>query len=147
MKLAKKIIGSIDIGRRKATVASDCHADLIQGMARAGSKGFAIFAMPGLDVPALRKRRAAIGEWPEDADSDLTPLMELLIASDPDYAEAHAAVAGLNLLDLSEASDDEIAAVEAFAWGIKSLLFDLTTEGVPAFRTRLQALDIISNVS
>jgi predicted CXXCH cytochrome family protein len=117
-----------------------CHADRIEGSARAGPKGIEIFTVPGLDVAALRERGAAIGEWPEDAEAEITPFMELLIGGDAEYVAARAALADLDLLDLTEADEAEIAAVETFAWSVKELLFDLNTEGMVAFKERLEGV-------
>lgn len=119
------------------TGCAGCHADRIEGSARAGPKGFEVFTVPGLDVAALRERGAAIGEWPEDAEADITPFMELLIGGDAEAMSARAALARLDLLDLSAANDAEIAAVSAFAWSVKELLFDLSTGGMAALEERL----------
>ena len=66
------------------TGCAACHSDRIEGSARAGPKGFEVFTVPGLDLVALRERGAAIGEWPEDAEAEITPFMELLIGGDAD---------------------------------------------------------------
>jgi cytochrome c553 len=92
--------------------------------------------IPGLDVETLRERNAAIGEWPEDSDAELTPFMAMLLRG-PALTKEHLAMIGKrDLLDLSDASDADIAAVERLAWAIKSLIFDMSTKD-PAFLTQI----------
>ena len=47
-----------------------CHLDQIIGKERvSGPKGIAFLALPGLDLQTLKKKNAAIGEWPDDVRS------------------------------------------------------------------------------
>jgi hypothetical protein len=124
-------------GSFEATCAA-CHAGQIEGSGRATSPGVAVITVPGLDVAVLRERGAAIGGWPEYADGAITPFMEFLLMHDPDFREAGAALAGVDLLDLTDASEMQIAAVERLAWNVKHLLFDLTVAGMPMFKNRLE---------
>ena len=115
-----------------------CHAGQIAGEGLAGPAGVPVFAVPGLDIESLRDRGAAIGEWPEDADEELTPFMTFLLADDDTFVAARAALDGVDLYDLSEANGAQIAAVEHFAWGVKGLLYDLVVDGAPALTARLE---------
>ena len=115
-----------------------CHAAEIAGKGRATAPGLPVFTVPGLDVDTLAEVGAAIGGWPDFPDAEITPFMEFLMAGDPDYAAARRTLAGLDLLDLAEAEDAQIAAVERFAWSVKELYFDLTTRGMAALKARLQ---------
>ena len=115
-----------------------CHAGQIAGEGLAGPAGVPVFAVPGLDIESLRDRGAAIGEWPEDADEELTPFMAFLLADDDTFVAARAALDGVDLYDLSEANGAQIAAVEHFAWGVKGLLYDLVVDGAPALTARLE---------
>ncbi|GBF26702.1 hypothetical protein MnTg02_01743 [bacterium MnTg02] len=111
-----------------AEMCSSCHLGQIVGAERAtGPKGIAFFTLPGLDVATLKKRNAAIGEWPEQAEAELTPLMKLLIGWDEGRRQLLNKLSKLDLLDLSEATAEEIAAVEKFAWEVKFLLYALST--------------------
>ncbi len=115
-----------------------CHAGQIAGEGLAGPAGVPVFAVPGLDIESLRDRSAAIGEWPEDADEELTPFMAFLLADDDTFVAARAALDGVDLYDLSEANDEQIAAVEHLAWSVKELLYDLVVDGAPALTARLE---------
>ena len=117
-----------------------CHAGQVEGVGRATAKGLPVFNMPGLDVATLSERNVAIGGWPEDADEEITPFMEFLLAGDEDYMAIRKALAGLDLLDLVDASPEQLAAVESFAWRVKELIFDVAVEGMPALKTRLEKI-------
>ena len=117
-----------------------CHGGQVEGVGRATAKGLPVFNVPGLDVETLSERNIAIGEWPEDADEEITPFMEFLLAGDGDYMANRKALAGLDLLDLADASPEQLAAVESFAWRVKELIFDVAVEGMPALMTRLEKI-------
>ncbi|MEE8280367.1 MAG: hypothetical protein V3R55_06655 [Alphaproteobacteria bacterium] len=119
-------------------VCGACHADQIEGAGRAGTMGIPFLTIPGLDLEVLRVRGAAIGEWPEYADGELTPFMDFLLSGDADFAAAKSALRGVDLMDLVAADDGQIAAVEKLAWSVKGLLFDLLREGAPGIKTRLE---------
>lgn len=111
-----------------AEVCSTCHIGQIVGKDRAtGPKGIALLTLPGIDLETLRDKKAAIGEWPEDSEGEITPLMRLLIGYDDERRKMLAAVDDLDLLDLTEASDNQLEAVEKLVWEIKSLVHALVT--------------------
>ena len=116
-----------------------CHGDQVAGTGRASAKGLAVFAVPGLDVESLRDQEAAIGEWPEYAEDTVTPFMSLLLSADPKYRAVQAVLVEIDdPLDLSDASEEQLAAVETLAWAVKSLLFDIRAQGATALHGRLQ---------
>jgi len=101
-----------------------CHLNQIVGKERvSGPKGIAFLTVPGLDVQSLRKKKAAIGEWPEDSEAELTPFMKMMIGRDQRGRAIMKTVASLNLQDLSQASKDQIAAVTDLAWEVKRLFY------------------------
>ncbi|MFN0219560.1 MAG: hypothetical protein ACKVP4_12195 [Hyphomicrobium sp.] len=103
-----------------------CHLDQIIGKERAsGPKGIAFLSLPGLDLQTLKKKSAAIGEWPEAAEAELSPFMKVMIGRSESGRVLIATVDSLNLQDLSTASDDQIKAVTSLVWDIKRLLFAL----------------------
>ena len=103
-----------------------CHLDQIKGKERvSGPKGIAFLSLPGLDVQTLKKKSAAIGEWPDASDAALTPFMKVMISRSERGRSLLKAVDGLNLQDLSTASDDQVSAVTNLAWEIKSLFHAL----------------------
>lgn len=105
---------------------SGCHLDQITGKERAtGPKGIAFLALPGLDLQTLKKRNAAIGEWPDESEAELTPFMKVMISRNEKGRTLIKTVNGLNLRDLSNASDAQITAVKDLAWEIKRLLYAL----------------------
>ena len=63
--------------------------------------------------------------------------MDLLLAGSDDYVAARANLSERDLLDLTDASDAQLADVERLAWSIKELYFDLSTMGVATLSSRL----------
>lgn len=105
---------------------SGCHLDQITGKERAtGPKGIAFLALPGLDLETLKKKNAAIGEWPEASEAELTPFMKVMISRTEKGRALLKTVDKVNLQDLSNANDDQITAVKDLTWEIKRLLYAL----------------------
>lgn len=123
------------------TSCGACHGEQVAGAGRASAKGMAVLAVPGLDVASLREKGAAIGEWPEFAEDTVPPFMNLLLSSDPAYRAARAVFAEIDdPLDLSEASTEQLGAVETLVWAVKTLLYDLRVTGVSALHGRLETV-------
>lgn len=117
---------------------SACHLKQIVGAERtSGPAGLALFTLPGLDVETLREKNAAIGEWPEQSEREITPIMKLLIGQDETRKMLLVQVSKLDLLDLTEASDADISRVETFVWEVKSLIYALTTSKTSQVLKRL----------
>ena len=103
-----------------------CHLDQIVGKERvSGPKGIAFLSLPGLDLQTLKKKNASIGEWPEASDAALTPFMKVMISRNERGRALVKTVDGLNLQDLTSASDDQIKAVTSLVWEIKGLFHAL----------------------
>lgn len=103
-----------------------CHLDQISGKERAsGPKGIAFLALPGLDLQSMKKKNAAIGEWPGESEAALTPFTRVMISRNERGRALIKTVDSLNLQDLSDASDDQIKAVAELVWEIKALFFSL----------------------
>ncbi|MEZ5923821.1 MAG: hypothetical protein R3D57_05490 [Hyphomicrobiaceae bacterium] len=112
---------------------SSCHLDQILGKERAsGPKGIAFLSMPGLDLETLRAKKAPIGEWPETSEAPLTPFMMVMLGRTERGRVALEIASGLNLMDLSGASESEIKAVTDLVWEIKLLYHTLITAGASA---------------
>jgi hypothetical protein len=109
-----------------AQTCSSCHLDQITGKERvSGPKGIAFLTLPGLDLQTLKSKNASIGEWPAASEAELTPFMKVMIGRNQRGRILIKAVAGLNLQDLSDASDDQIRAVTDLVWEIKRLFHAL----------------------
>ena len=103
-----------------------CHLDQIVGKERAtGPKGIAFLSLPGLDLDALKRRKAPIGEWPDGSEAELTPFMKVMIGRNEQGRALIKAVDSLNLQDLANASDDQIKAVTNLVWEVKRLFHAL----------------------
>jgi hypothetical protein len=104
-------------------VCASCHDAQIKGNA-----GIAFIRIPPMDDRALTGDYA-IGQWPQDADQQMPPLMRTILSGDPKLREAMKTLAGSDLSDLSKADSAKLKAAQTLAWGIKSLIFDLETRG------------------
>ena len=103
-----------------------CHLEQIVGKERvSGPKGIAFLTVPGLDLQTLKEKRAAIGEWPDGPEGELTPFMKMMISRNERGRDLIRTVDRLNLQDLSGASDEQIEAVTSLVWEIKRLFYAL----------------------
>ena len=103
-----------------------CHLDQILGKERAsGPKGIAFLTLPGLDVQTLKKKNTPIGEWPDSSEAGLTPFMKAMISRNERGRALLKTVDSLNLLELTDASDEQIKAVTNLVWEIKRLFYAL----------------------
>ncbi|MCP4408685.1 MAG: hypothetical protein GY807_13140, partial [Gammaproteobacteria bacterium] len=121
----------------------ECHAGEIQGQGATGDIGVAVLAVPGLDLGFVVQQKLAIGEWPEDAEGDIPPLMAVLLSADPAYREIAPLLQELDLLDLESGDDDSAgeavgATIETLAWSIKRLLYELSRGGQKVLQARLE---------
>ncbi|HXC01354.1 MAG TPA: cytochrome c3 family protein [Opitutaceae bacterium] len=120
-----------------ATTCAACHEAQIEGEGCAGPKGIAFLRVPGLDVKSLVQHGRAIGQWPEFADGPIGPYLRLLLANDPVARDNLAALQGIDLGDLSTATNPQLDAAASLAWRIKLLFSDLTTGGQTALLAKL----------
>lgn len=105
---------------------TSCHLDQIVGKERvSGPKGIAFLTVPGLDLQTLKEKGAAIGEWPDGSEAELTPFMKVMIARNERGRALIEVVDRLNLQDLSSASDAQIEAVTNLVWEVKRLFYAL----------------------
>lgn len=112
-------------------MCSGCHSQDIRGTTRAsGPKGVRFLAVPGLDLETLDERGIDIGSWPEGSEADLTPFMRWLLAASLGGRDIVSEVSALDLLDLREASDEDLETVETLAWSVKDLFHRIRTGGL-----------------
>jgi hypothetical protein len=101
-----------------------------------------MFALPTLDVDALREAGHDIGPWPEkatgDFDGKLPPVMRLLLASDPHAAQAMATLGDdFDFFDVDPDDQQQLARCATLARAIRQLLVDLGNSGTGTVRERL----------
>ncbi|HEX9646680.1 MAG TPA: hypothetical protein VGB88_04230 [Alphaproteobacteria bacterium] len=114
-----------------------CHLGQIMGEGRAGTKGYPVLILPGFDIETLYARGHEVGDWPRDADGKLTSFMNLLLANDPAHAEDLFVLSGVDLMDLREATEEQLDAAARTIWSIKDLIYDLAVTGHEALRARV----------
>lgn len=116
-----------------ATMCSSCHNGDITGATQvSGPKGIDVITVPGLDLATLAARGVDIGFWPKESEATVTPFMRLLLQSNGENIVS--SLAGLDLLDLRKASDQDLARVRALAWAVKRLFNHLQTTNPAAAR-------------
>ena len=106
-----------------------CHLEQIKGKGQAAGPGIAVLRLPGMDVQSLTNHGIVVGDWPEGADGDMTPIMQLLLASN-NFAEG-------DFLDLSKAGENKLNQAADLAWSIKELIYDVSAKGQPELEQRL----------
>ena len=112
-----------------ATACAGCHLDDIKEREGAEVQGVAVLGVPALDLQTLRAHNAAIGDWPAEADGDLSTFLRFLLAQRPGTGKDLATLGTTSLGDLSHADDAQIAAAARIAWAIKELLLDVSVKG------------------
>ncbi len=117
--------------------AANCAACHLDSIIKPGSKGLAVLSIPGLDKKSLDAKTPGIGQWPADADGELTPFMRQLLASDEKTAAALATLKDADLTNLASANPATVAAAEQLAWALKDFFADLITTGHAALQKRL----------
>jgi hypothetical protein len=111
------------------TACAGCHLGDIKEHEGAEFQGVAVLGVPALDLQTLRVHKAAIGDWPAEADGDLGPFPRFLLALRPDTRKDLATLGTVSLGDLSHADDGQIAAAIRVAWAIKEQLYDVSVKG------------------
>lgn len=117
-----------------------CHLGQIVGAERAtGPKGIATLMLPGVDVATFREKQIDIGSWPDESEAELSSLMKLLIGRTAEGRKLLAATEELDLLDLTQASDEQIDQVGKLVWEVKHLFHALTNTGTADILQQLAA--------
>lgn len=120
-----------------AESCATCHEPQVRGKG-AVNTGIPVIALPRFDADKLIGNYG-IGEWPEDADRPLTPFMQLLLSADPGVSNALKTLREIDLSNLPKDSTETLRAAQTLAWGIKSLLFDVSIKGHSELARRLSA--------
>ena len=107
-----------------------CHLGQIVGAERAtGPKGVAMLMLPGVDVATFREKKIDIGKWPDESEAELSSLMKLLIGRTAKGRKILADTDELDLLDLTQATPEQITQVGNLVWEVKYLFHALTNSG------------------
>ena len=129
---------------------ASCHDTDIVGPSQIEGAGMAVLSLPALDTLTLEEQGIGIGKWPADSmitEAALTPFLALLLSSDTDLASDLELLMSVDLLDLTEAGEDELAAVARVAWGIKQLYADIAQGGHSALLERVTGLSSVSQLA
>ena len=122
-------------------VCASCHIDQIVGEERAtGPKGIAFLTLPGIDLDTLKEKGRSVGAWPRDSEAEVTPFVAMLLSLDARRKRIVEQVQELDLLDLSGATDDELAAVETFVWEFKSFVHQLSMSDLSVLSKRIRTV-------
>lgn len=103
---------------------ASCHGNKVHGVDSI-AKGYAAFSLPLLDIETLGQKGIRVGEWPEYADSAMTPLHKAMLQVTEHVTDELDVIAELDLADLTEASRKELKAVEKVIWATKHLILSL----------------------
>lgn len=123
----------------EVTCAS-CHDKEIIGRTRAGEKGILFINVPGLDVKTLKSKNINIGDWPVDAEGELSPFMITMLAENSEFIPIYHQIKDLDLEDLSEASEEQLQSVAKLARLIKSFLHKLSSSGTAEIYKHIGAI-------
>jgi hypothetical protein len=131
--------GDVQLTLSFEAACASCHDEKI---ATSVARGIPMFALPTLDVDALREAGHDIGPWPEKATGDfdgrLPTVMKLLLARDPAAAEAMATLGDdFDFFDVDPDDPKQLAACATIAGAISQLMLDLGNSGSDIVRERL----------
>lgn len=138
-------VGAAGNVEQTASYEKSCAACHDEKIATSVGPGVSMFAIPTLDVAAIRKAGRDIGSWPAaatgDFDGKLPPTMKLLLAADPAAAQAIAKL-GVNFefQDVAPDNIEQVAASAEIGKAIKGLMTDLGALGPTAIRERLSTV-------
>ena len=99
---------------------SACHENQIVDK----QKKYDFISLPYLDTESL----SDVGEWPEDAEGEITPFMKLLLSDDKEFTDSYNAIKDVELDDLTDVSDEQKKHVQKVIWKVKDLLFQMANK-------------------
>ena len=121
---------------------ASCHDNDVRATSRSGGSGVAFFGLPAIDTMTLDDAGIGIGQWPADsgiAEGEITPFVRLMLAGEPGALEDLRIIESLDLLDLQDATDEQLAAVARIAWAIKMMAQEFAHGGHDAIVRRIAA--------
>jgi hypothetical protein len=119
-----------------------CHDEKI---ATSVASGVPMLILPTLDVQALREAGHDVGEWPEQATGDfdgrLPAMMKLLLAAEPDAAQAMRTLGeDFEFLDVDPDDPQHLAACATLAKAIRTLIDQLAASRPDVVQERLTTI-------
>jgi predicted CXXCH cytochrome family protein len=103
-----------------------CHGSSLKNMS------VMLLSIPGFDIDALVALGANIGEWPKDVEvEEVSPLLEVLLSENKVFSDTLKYIRDqeIDLLDLADVPKPTIERIEALAWAIKGVVYDLQNKG------------------
>ncbi len=117
-------------------MCSRCHDGQIRGQGQI-AKGIDFITIPGIDLDTLNEKNVNIGEWPEDADGELTDFTRLILSADVETRVNLETISSLDLYDLTTATPTELNSVKHVLISLKSLLNNIVHLGQEAIISTL----------
>lgn len=137
--------GRYMVTRDFEAACASCHAEQIHGAGRS-EPGIAFLQLPGVDVESLEAAGYDCGDWPATAadmiDFPLSPFVGALLAGDaryPEWEQDRHQLASLDLYELEDASDAQLAAAARLVTGVRRLVDDLATSPLAELEARFTA--------
>src|SRR5262249_29138919 len=119
-------------GKAELTVSYEkaCAACHDEKISTSVARGVPMFALPTMDIAAMRSAGFDVGTWPRGAPGDfdgrLPPAMRLLLAADPAAAQAMTKLgAGFDFQDVNPKDRQQLEACAALAAAINKLMTEL----------------------
>jgi hypothetical protein len=113
------------------TTCSGCHEKDVRSLAKS-NQGIDFLNVPALDLDTLKEQGVGIGTWPADIDDEtISPFMAGFLMQDDEVRALLETIdeGDIDLLDLSDASAEDLARVSRMAWRIKELMASTLDEG------------------
>ncbi len=119
---------------------ASCHE---QQIVNSGADGFALFALPMLDMKAIEAQELSVASWPLVAtgvfDGPLPSAMRLLLMADSDAAAILATKPkSFDFSDFDPGNESDVRDAVTLVWSIKRLLHELSLNGKSALKQRLE---------
>ena len=120
------------------SACQSCHGNEIRGEDRATAKGISVLTVPDIDIDTLNERGRIIGHWPDFTDASLNAFMKTILAREQGFSAVNETLVSLDLTDLTDASDEQLQAVEELIWIVKGFYLRLQTQGSQTLTDALQ---------
>lgn len=134
--------GNVQTVRAFQFSCAECHDQPIR---ESGESGWTMFALPMVDLEAIKNSMADVGHWPTaasgDFDGEIPAIMRLLLAADPQIQPALLRLGNdFQFIDVDPDDEQQVRDAVEVVWGIKVLLLDLSVNGKEAVRLRLESV-------